>query len=101
MYNWDRHEFNFGVITKLGTEEVRLQPYYDFNLALFNGAEPGSIRFGDPVIKMHKQVKTEVPLVNERMVELAFSKTITSFPPVASLKETVDFIMKSYEVIQS
>ena len=101
MYNWDRHSFNFGVITKPGTEEVRLQPYYDFNLALFNGAEPGVIRFEDPVIKMYKQVKTEVPLVNEGMVELAYSKTIISFPPVASLKETVDFIMKSYEVIKS
>jgi len=101
MYNWDRHEFNFGVITKPETEEVVLQPYYDFNLALFNGAEPGSIRFEDPVIKMYKKVKTQVPQLKEEMVEFAYNKTVTSFPPIASLQETVNFVMQSYTIIQS
>ena len=99
MYNWDRHELNFGVITRPGTAEVKLQPYFDFNLALFNGAEPGSTRFEDPVIKMYKKVKTEIPELNEKMVERAYNKTITSFPPVAGLKETVDFIMQSYALL--
>jgi len=100
MYNWDRHEFNFGVITKPGTAEVKLQPHFDFNLSLFNGAEPGSVRFEDPVIKMYKKVKTDIPLIREEMVELAYNRTVTSFPPVASLKATVDFIMQSYGIIR-
>jgi len=101
MYNWDRHEFNFGVVTKTGTTEVRLQPYFDFNLSLFNGAEPGSVRFEDSTIKMFKQVRTEVPQLTEGMVRLAYQKTSTSFPPVASLQETIDFIMQSYTIISS
>lgn len=101
MYNWDRHEFNFGLITKPGTTEVKLQPYYDFNLSLFNGAAPGSIRFEDPIIKMYKKIKKDIPKLTVEMIEHAYSKTVTSFPPVASLDATVDFIMQSYAIIKS
>ena len=101
MYNWDRHEFNFGVLTRPGITEARLQPYFDFNLSLFNGAEPGSIRFEDTTIKMFKQVKTNVPLLTKDMIKLAYEKTTTSFPPAASLHETVDFIIQSYAIISS
>ena len=99
MYNWDRHEFNFGLITKPGTSEVQLQPYYDFNLALFNGAEPGSKRFEDPVIKMYKDVRGALPRVTEAMVREAYQATETSFPAPASLHDTLDFIMQSYEIM--
>jgi hypothetical protein len=101
MYNWDRHEFNFGIITKPGKAEVQLQPYYDFNLCLFNGAEPGSTRFEDTTIKMFKEVRTDVPLLTKDMIEFAYEKTATSFPPVAGLSETMDFIMQSYAIISS
>jgi hypothetical protein len=99
MYNWDRHEFNFGVITKPGTPEIKLQPFYDFNLSLFNGAEPGSTRFKDPVIQIYTKIKTTTPPVTENMVKQAYKNTVTSFPPPASPEDTIDFIMQSYDII--
>jgi len=101
MYNWDRHEFNFGVITKPDSQTVRLQPYYDFNLSLFNGAEPTSIRFEDTTIKMYKQVCGAVPYLTDDMVKEAYALTSTSFAPVASLTDTLSFIMQSYQLIKS
>ena len=103
MYNWDRHEFNFGLVTKAGERRVRLQPYYDFNLALFNGATPGVERFEDATIKMFATVGTRIPAVTADMVETAYLQTKTSFLSpsvvVASPGETVDFIMSSYRLI--
>jgi hypothetical protein len=99
MYNWDRHEFNFGLVTRTGMSEVKLQPYYDFNLALWNGATAGVERFEDPTIRMFKAVKTNIPLVVEDMIKTAYEQTETPFPAVATLKDTTEFIMKSYALL--
>ena len=99
MFNWDRHEFNFGITTDVDGSIKGLTPLFDFNLSLFNGASPGVKRFEDTIIQMYKAAKTEKYKVTNDMVENAYKNTKTSFEAVASLSEVMDFIMQSYELI--
>ena len=92
LYNWDRHEFNFGLIRDK-YDNVRLQPLYDFNLCLFNGATPGSKRFEDTTIKMYNAVKEETFIVKEEWVVQAYKEV--GFEIEATLEQTLDFILTS------
>ncbi|MCL2170307.1 MAG: hypothetical protein FWB74_09840 [Defluviitaleaceae bacterium] len=100
MFNWDRHEFNFGITTDIDGNIKGLTPLFDFNLSLFNGASPNSKRFEDTTIQMFKAIKgTEEYPVAQSMVENAYKNTKTSFEAVATLNETADFIMQGYGLV--
>jgi len=101
MFNWDRHEFNFGITTDIDGNIKGLTPLFDFNLSLFSGASPGVKRFEDTTIQMYKAVKAEKYEVTQDMIENTYRNTITSFEAVVSLDEVMDFIMQSYELIYS
>ena len=92
MYNWDRHEFNFGLIRDKN-DNISLQPLYDFNLCLFNGATPGSKRFADTTINMYNAVKTESFIVKEEWIVQAYAEV--GFKIEATLDQTLDFIISS------
>ena len=92
MYNWDRHEFNFGLIRDKHNK-LRLQPLYDFNLCLFNGATPGSKRFEDTTIKMYNAIKAESFTVKKEWIAEAYEEV--GFKIEATLEQTLDFIGSS------
>lgn len=92
MFNWDRHEFNFGLIRDKN-DNISLQPLYDFNLCLFNGATPGSKRFEDTTIKMYNAVKTETFTVKKEWIVKAYQEV--GFNINATLEQTLDFIITS------
>ena len=96
MYNWDRHEFNFGIVRDK-KDSINFQPLYDFNLCLFNGASPGSKRFEDTTIKMYKAVKTDTFIIKRKWIAQAYEEV--GFKIDATLEQTLEFIVTSAELV--
>ena len=92
IFNWDRHENNFGIVRDKN-DNIKLHPLYDFNICLFNGVTPGSKRFLDPVIKMYKDVRTESFVVKKEWIGQAYEEV--GYNISATLKHTMDFILDS------
>ena len=97
MFNWDRHEFNFGIVRDL-SDSIRLLPLYDFNVCLFNGVTPGSKRFSDPIINMYNSIKTKRYTIKEEWIIQTYNEM--SFYINASLEQTLDFILSSANLIK-
>ena len=96
MYNWDRHEFNFGTVCDTNSD-IKLHPLYDFNLCLFNGATPGVTRFEDTTIKMYNRIKNKPYVVKKEWITQAYDEV--GFFIDATVDQTLDFILKSVELV--
>ncbi|MCL1997993.1 MAG: hypothetical protein FWG65_04415 [Turicibacter sp.] len=97
MFNWDRHEFNFGLIRDKD-DKISLHPLYDHNLALFNAAAPTATRFEDTTIKMFKALSHPPYTITAHQIELAYNATTPKI--AATLSQTTDFLEQSLQLLR-
>jgi hypothetical protein len=104
--NPDRHEFNYGVITKVGKAPV-MAPNFDNNLALFADGVPSNFKRNDTLVSdfidlvrhVHQELGYTyfVPKVTENLVRRAYM--LTRMPGVVEVQQLVEFCMTAYENI--
>lgn len=109
IFNTDRHEYNFGLLTNPDTGEiVGLAPNFDNNVALIsNGYPPSPERQTDDLIKDFNELldsgvewrgyseRKELPKIDERMIKDVIKEVRMK------VKETfiTEFIMSSYRAM--
>ena len=109
IFNTDRHEYNFGLLTNPDTGEiVGLAPNFDNNVALIsNGYQPSPERQADDLIKDFNELldsgvewrgyseRKELPKIDERMIKDVIKEVRMK------VKETfiTEFIMSSYRAM--
>jgi hypothetical protein len=102
--NSDRHEFNYGVITR-ENGEISMAPNFDNNLALFCRGVPAVLTRKDPLVadfiaaKNNINIPYDLPELTADMIETVYRQVSGEYPFEVDLAVLSDFCMNAYNRI--
>ena len=103
--NSDRHEFNYGFLTDVSGNIVKLAPNFDNNMSLFWNGIPDSSKRKDILVtdfvEIFKNVNYSPPEVSRDLLSDVFEKTVREFPCDIDKAFLIDFCLNAYRSILS
>ena len=103
--NGDRHEFNYGFLTDVSGNIVKLAPNFDNNMSLFWNGIPDSSERKDVLvadfIEIVKKVDYSPPKVSRELLSDVYEKTIREIPCDIDKAFLIDFCLNAYTSILS